>query len=176
MADDAGATPGDGPFLGVSKSLSGRAWRLRPCEDSVVRDHMLRLALSEPLARALASRGVGEGDGGQYLSPTLKALFPDPSCFKDMDRATEILLDALVGDRPTVVFADYDVDGATSAALLVRWFRMMGKELPIYIPDRITEGYGPTPAVFRKLRADGYQLVITLDCGAAALGGSSRIM
>ena len=140
MADDVGAALRTEAFLGVTRSLSGRAWRLRPCDETVVREHMLRLALSEPLARALASRGIGEGDGGQYLSPTLKALFPDPSCFMDMDRATEILLDALTADRPTVVFADYDVDGATSAALLVRWFRAMGKELPIYIPDRMTEG------------------------------------
>ena len=86
----------------------------------------------------------------------------------DMDRAAEILVDAVVNDRPSVVFADYDVDGASSAAQLVRWFRAMGRDLPIYVPDRMTEGYGPSPAAFRRLREEGAELVITVDCGAAA--------
>jgi single-stranded-DNA-specific exonuclease len=168
MAVGAGAVGAEDAFLGVSASLSGRYWRARPAEEAVVRAHMLRLSMSEPLARALAARGIGEEGAHDYLSPTLKALFPDPSCFTDMDKAVDILLDALTSDRRTVVFADYDVDGATSAAMLVRWFRAMGKEAPIYIPDRITEGYGPTPAIFRKLREEGAELVVTLDCGAAA--------
>ena len=67
-----------------------------------------------------------------------------------------------------VVFADYDVDGACSAAQLIRWFRHMGQKLPLYVPDRILEGYGPSPQAFRNLRADGAELVITVDCGAAA--------
>jgi single-stranded-DNA-specific exonuclease len=103
-----------------------------------------------------------------YLVPTLKALFPDPSSFMDMDRAAEILVDAVVQGRPSVVFADYDVDGASSAAQLVRWFRGLGRELPIYVPDRMTEGYGPSPAAFRRLREEGAELVVTVDCGAAA--------
>ena len=67
-----------------------------------------------------------------------------------------------------MVFADYDVDGASSAAQLVRWFRAMGKDLPIYVPDRVTEGYGPSPAAFRRLKDEGAELVVTVDCGAAA--------
>ena len=85
-----------------------------------------------------------------------------------MDQAATILVDALERGRPIVVFADYDVDGASSAAQLVRWFRAMGRELPIYVPDRLTEGYGPSPAAFRQLRDEGAELVITVDCGAAA--------
>jgi single-stranded-DNA-specific exonuclease len=111
---------------------------------------------------------VGEAQAAAYLRPTLKALFPDPSSFLDMDRAAEIVVDALERGRPTVVFADYDVDGASSAALLVRWFRAMGRDLPIYVPDRIVEGYGPSPAAFRRLRDQGAELVVTVDCGAAA--------
>jgi single-stranded-DNA-specific exonuclease len=155
-------------FLGVGRSLSGRAWRARPVDAGLVRSHALRHGLSEPLARALASRGVAEHEAGDYLAPTLKALFPDPSSFLDMDRAAEILVDALQADTPVVVFADYDVDGASSSALLVRWFRAMGKDLPIYVPDRITEGYGPSPAAFRHLHEQGARLVVTVDCGAAA--------
>jgi len=155
-------------FLDVTRSLSGRAWRARPVDPAIVRAHQQSHGLSEPLARAIAARGVKAGEADHYLSPTLKALFPDPSSFTDMDRAAEILIDALVAERPTMVFADYDVDGATSAAQLVRWFRYMGVELPIYIPDRLTEGYGPSPAAFKTIRESGAELVVTLDCGAAA--------
>ena len=164
MADGASSAA----FLGVGRSLSGRAWRERPADSGLIRTHAQRHGLSEPLARALASRGVGEAQADAYLQPTLKALFPDPSSFLDMDRAAEIVVDALERGRPTVVFADYDVDGASSAALLVRWFRAMGRELPIYVPDRIVEGYGPSPAAFRRLREQGAELVVTVDCGAAA--------
>ncbi|MBU1377907.1 MAG: single-stranded-DNA-specific exonuclease RecJ [Alphaproteobacteria bacterium] len=156
-------------FLGVTRSLSGRLWRQRAADPEVTRHHQLNHGLSELLARALSSRGVSAAAGADFLNPTLKALFPDPSSFADMDRAAEILVDALEAKRRVVVFADYDVDGASSAALIVRWFRVMGLELSIYVPDRIVEGYGPSPAVFRHLKAEGAELVITVDCGAAAL-------
>ncbi|MDO9170478.1 MAG: DHH family phosphoesterase, partial [bacterium] len=155
-------------FLGVRRSLSGRAWRGRPADAPLVRDHQLRHGLSEPLARALAARGIDAEGAANYLSPTLKAQFPDPSSFADMDLAASILVDAVVSGRPTAVFADYDVDGASSAAQLVRWFRAMGRELAIYVPDRIIEGYGPSPAAFRHLQEQGADLVVTVDCGAAA--------
>ena len=155
-------------YLGVSRSLSGRAWRLRRADAETVRTHQRLHGLSEPLARALASRDVAGDAGETYLNPTLKSLFPDPSSFLDMDRAAILLVDALESGRSTVVFADYDVDGACSAALLVRWFRAMGRELPIYVPDRMLEGYGPSPAAFRRLRTEGAELVVTVDCGAGA--------
>lgn len=166
MADGGGAGPT--AFLGVSRSLSGRAWRARAADGEVARDHALRHGLSEPIARALAARGVRAGEAEPYLNPTLKALFPDPSSFMDMDKAAEILLDAFEADASIVVFADYDVDGASSAALLVRWFRAMGKDLGFYVPDRVKEGYGPSAAAFRRLRDEGAELVVTVDCGAAA--------
>ena len=165
MADGAGPLG----YLGVDRSLSGRRWRERPADPDLARRHQLALGLTEPLARALAARGIDEAAAGSYLAPTLKALFPDPSCFADMDKAASILVDAVERDRRCVVFADYDVDGASSAAQLVRWFAAMGKALPIYVPDRITEGYGPSPAAFRSLREQGAELVVTVDCGAAAV-------
>ena len=168
MADGApagGLTPG---FLDVARSLSGRAWRQRPAEPSVVRAHMQTLGLDEPLARALAARGVKAEDGADFLEPTLKRLFPDPSSFMDMDAAAEAIVSAIQTGENIHVFADYDVDGASSAALLVRWFRALGHGLPIYVPDRLTEGYGPSPMAFDRLKASGADLVITVDCGAAA--------
>jgi DHH family len=155
-------------FLGVRRSLSGRAWRWRPADAALIRDHQMRHGLSEPLARALAARGIDTAGAPDYLTPTLKAQFPDPSTFADMDLAASILVDAVETSRPTAVFADYDVDGASSAAQLVRWFRAMGRELAIYVPDRIIEGYGPSPAAFRHLQEQGADLVVTVDCGAAA--------
>lgn len=167
MAD--GPTTGAAPaFLNVERSLSGRAWRQRPAEPVVVRGHMQALGLDEPLARALASRGVQVGQGEDFLTPTLRALFPDPSSFMDMDTAAAAVLDAMQAGQSIHVFADYDVDGASSAALLVRWFRALGAELPIYVPDRMKEGYGPSAAAFDTLKASGADLVITVDCGAAA--------
>jgi single-stranded-DNA-specific exonuclease len=152
----------------VRRSLSGRAWRWRPADAGLVRDHQLRHDLSEPLARALAARGVDAEGAADYLTPTLKAQFPDPSTFADMDLAASDPGRCRRDGRPTAVFADYDVDGASSAAQLVRWFRAMGRELAIYVPDRIIEGYGPSPAAFRHLQEQGADLVVTVDCGAAA--------
>ena len=129
---------------------------------------MQGLGLDELLARALASRGVSADQGADFLTPTLRALFPDPSSFMDMDVAADAILNALQAKANIHVFADYDVDGASSAALLVRWFRAMGHELSIYVPDRLTEGYGPSAKAFDTLKASGADLVITVDCGAAA--------
>lgn len=167
MADD-GGIKGLSAFLGVTRSLSGRAWRMRPAEAETTRAHMQAHGLDEALARALASRGVGPGQGADFLRPTLRALFPDPSSFMDMDAAAQAIIDALQAKARVHVFADYDVDGASSAALLVRWFRVLGAELPIYVPDRLTEGYGPSARAFDTLKAAGADLVITVDCGAAA--------
>lgn len=164
MADGGAASS----FLGVARSLSGRVWRQRPAEAAVVRAHMQGLGLSEPLARALAARGVAADQGADFLEPTLKRLFPDPSSFMDMDAAATAIVDAVQAGERVHVFADYDVDGASSAALLVRWFRAVGAELPIYVPDRMTEGYGPSARAFDSLKAAGADLVVTVDCGAAA--------
>ena len=155
-------------YLGVTRSASERVWRERVADSTVTRHHQLAHGLSEPLARALAARGVSEAQGADFLNPTLKALFPDPSSFADMDRAATTLVDALEAQQRIAVFADYDVDGASSAAQIVRWFRAMGLEISIYVPDRILEGYGPSPAAFRRLKDEGAELVITVDCGAAA--------
>lgn len=166
VVDHALGTPAG--FLGVERSIGGRRWRARPASELTVREIASRMGLAEPLARALASRGITAQTAENYLRPTLKALFPDPSSFMGMDAAALVLIDAFENDRKTIVFADYDVDGASSAAQLVRWWRALGRELPIYVPDRMTEGYGPSPAAFRHLREAGYELVITVDCGAAA--------
>ena len=162
------ADPAANDFLGVAVSLSGRRWRARTADPAVVRDHQARYGLSEPVARAIAARGIDPAGAEAFLRPTLRSQFPDPSTFAGMDEAASLLIDALVAKTPMVVFADYDVDGATSAAQLVRWFRHLGADLPIYVPDRLAEGYGPSPGAFRRLKASGAELIVTVDCGAAA--------
>ncbi len=167
-ADGEAPTPAPTAFLGVESSLTGRRWRERAAAVDLTRGHQARLGLSEPMARAMAGRGVALAEGEIFLRPSLKTQFPDPSSFADMDLAAGILVDALESASQVVVFADYDVDGASSAAQIVRWFRAMGAQAGIYVPDRMTEGYGPSPAAFERLKREGADLVITVDCGAAA--------
>jgi single-stranded-DNA-specific exonuclease len=124
---------------------------------------------SDLVARLLAGRGVLPETAQSYLAPTLREMFPDPSSFADMDKAAGIVLEAILAGKRVCVFADYDVDGGTSSAILARYFRAWGRELGLYVPDRLEEGYGPSPEAFRFLKSQGYDLVITVDCGAAAV-------
>jgi single-stranded-DNA-specific exonuclease len=155
-------------YFGVERSLSGRRWRSRPADLGMIAELRRRERLPELCARILAARGVTQEGAEDFLRPTLRRLFPDPSSFRDMDIAAELLEDAIQSGRKAAVLADYDVDGGTSAALLVRYFRARGRTLQIYIPDRIQEGYGPSARAFERLAADGVELVVTVDCGAAA--------
>jgi single-stranded-DNA-specific exonuclease len=168
MASAAAAAIREGAFLGVERSLTGRRWRTREAELGLVEAFRRRFSLPEIAARLLAARGVPLDEGEAFLTPTLKTHFPDPSSFADMDEAARVIEDAIVAGRPCAVLADYDVDGGSSAAQLVRYFRARGRELKIYVPDRMKEGYGPSVLAFERLKADGVELVITVDCGAAA--------
>lgn len=154
--------------LDVTESFGGRFWRIQQPDEAQVRALVPHLDGSDLLARLLAPRGLSPATLDTYLSPTLKALFPDPSGFRDMDKAAELALDAILTGQRVTVFADYDVDGGTSSAILARYFRAWGRDLGLYVPDRLTEGYGPSPGAFRALKTAGAELVITVDCGAAA--------
>ncbi|MEL6727861.1 MAG: single-stranded-DNA-specific exonuclease RecJ [Pseudomonadota bacterium] len=153
----------------IRDSLGGRYWSLRKTDDQAVRALTPHLGGDDLLARLLAPRGIAPEDIETFLNPTLRALFPDPARFQDMIMAAELTLDAIVDGRNVTVFADYDVDGGTSSAILTRYFRAWGREIGLYVPDRLTEGYGPSPAAFRHLKDQGADLVITVDCGAAAI-------
>lgn len=154
--------------LDVARSVSGRRWLIRPCDDSIAAALSRRLSAPDALGRLLAARGVTPETAEAFLSPTLRTAFPDPSLFADMDEAVRRAWDAIERRQGVAVFADYDVDGASSAAQLIRYFRMLGADIGLYVPDRVTEGYGPSPAAFRALKARGASLVFTVDCGAAA--------
>lgn len=120
------------------------------------------------MSQLMSGRGVKPEQAERFLNPTLREFLPDPSSLKDMDKAAALILDAVKDNKAVTIFADYDVDGGTSAAQLVRWGRFMGAEFAIYVPDRIKEGYGPSVDAFHKLKSEGSDLVITVDCGAAA--------
>ncbi len=160
----------DAAFLGVERSLTGRRWRAREADIGLTEAFRRRFNLPEIAARLMAARGVLMEDAEAFLAPRLKTQFPDPSSFQDMDEAARVIEDAIVSGRSCAVLADYDVDGGSSAAQLVRYFRMRGRELRIYVPDRMKEGYGPSALAFERLKAEGVELVITVDCGAAAEG------
>jgi single-stranded-DNA-specific exonuclease len=151
---------------GVSQSLSGRAWRWRggnmelPSGAIGLEDNIV--------TQLLLSRGVEREDLERHRKPTLAGFLPDPSCFQDMDNAAERIAQAILAGETMTVYGDYDVDGATSAALLIRLFRMLGHDARYYIPDRLLEGYGPSGEALVKLGEQGSSLVITVDCGAMA--------
>ena len=152
-------------FLGVETSLTGRKWlgptvELERAAELIVQDTDLPRALAQVLAR----RGVGAQEAASFLAPQLRDLMPDPRSLKDMERASVRIVRALDGRERVAIFADYDVDGGTSAALLIDWFRALGHDATLYVPDRIDEGYGPNAPAMEMLAAD-HSLIICVDCG-----------
>ena len=157
-------------FLGVEQSATGRVWRDRLDERGTLRSLSIvqRHALPELLARIVAGRDIEPDDVGAYLDPTIKGLMPDPSSLTAMDAAAARIADAIMRNEAISIFGDYDVDGATSAALLGMFLRRAGVEPLIYIPDRIFEGYGPNVPAVRSLAERGTRLLVTVDCGTTS--------
>lgn len=160
--------------FGVRQSLSGLAWRWR-LEDPARALHLAQAyGLNESVARVLAARAPDMDRAETLLQPTVRDWLPDPSIFKDMDAAAGHLADAIVAGRNIVIFGDYDVDGATSAALLLRFIAAVGGVASPYIPDRLLEGYGPSGAALESLAQAGAELVVTVDCGTQAFEALER--
>ena len=159
------ALPPIRPVLGVSASLSGQAWGWRgglPPGDGASltgRDD------DELLHHLFRTRGAEPADFARLKSPTLRDWLPDPAIFVDMERAAERIADALAAGENIVIYGDYDVDGATSAAVLIRYLRSAGGTVGHYIPDRLLEGYGPSADALVALKQSGADLVVTVDCG-----------
>jgi single-stranded-DNA-specific exonuclease len=161
----------EAPYLGVTVSARGLTWRerLRPEAAKTATAISQRYGLPELLGRVLAARDVGLEDVPVALEPTIKALMPDPSTLRDMDKAARRLADAIEGRQSIAVFGDYDVDGACSSALIERFLLAHGLDARIYIPDRLTEGYGPNANAIKELVAAGARLIITVDCGTTSV-------
>lgn len=157
-------------YLGVETSLSGRRWEgpsaaLDRASQALVQD----TDLPQPVAQVLARLGVGAQAAENYLAPTLRDLLPDPRALKDMEAAASRFLAAVSAREKIAVFADYDVDGGTSAALLIDWLRQMGRTATLYVPDRIDEGYGPNDEAMSALAAN-HDLIVCVDCGTLSHG------
>ena len=135
--------------LGVGSSFSGRPWRMRPYDEFVARELEIS-GLSASLAQLLASRGVTRESAVSFLDPRLKTQLPDPHCLAHMERASLRFVEAIERGETIAVLGDYDVDGACAAALLLRYLRGLKREPLLYVPDRMSEGYGPSAAAARR--------------------------
>jgi single-stranded-DNA-specific exonuclease len=174
------AQPNRRVFLGVDRSATGRVWRDRLDERGNLRALSIvqRHGLPELLARIIAGRAIEPEGVDAYLDPTIKRLMPDPSTVTAMDAAAMRIADAVERREAIAIFGDYDVDGATSSALLATFLRLAGDNPFIYIPDRIFEGYGPNVPAIRALAERGTKLLITVDCGTTsheALSEAARL-
>ncbi|HWY61805.1 MAG TPA: single-stranded-DNA-specific exonuclease RecJ [Rhizomicrobium sp.] len=157
--------------FGVARSFSGRRWRLAAGDEAVARGLIQNLGLSPVLSHLLAARGIDEAGARDFLNPSLKKLMPDPLVLAEMDIAVARVVRALEQGQRIAVFGDYDVDGSVSCALLAEFLARLGDAPRVYIPDRLTEGYGPSAAAFAALKEEGAELVVTVDCGAS--GGAA---
>ena len=166
--DGAGGAAFPTGVLGVERSACGRRWRWRGGDAQVGREIAERLALPEIVGRLLAQRGVDLDHAPDFLQPRLREQLPDPAHLRDMEAAATRLVRAVRDGETIAILGDYDVDGATSAALLARFFAAIGTRTRIYVPDRLREGYGPNSAALLRLRAEGVRVVVTVDCGTTA--------
>ncbi|WP_295073403.1 single-stranded-DNA-specific exonuclease RecJ [Tabrizicola sp.] len=152
-------------FLNVAASLTGRRWVGPDLESDRLAEGMAQQTrLPLPLCRILAARGIAPEDAPAFLAPALRDLLPDPLMLKDMAPAADRLLRAVARRERIAIFADYDVDGGSSAALLLIWLRSFGLKATLYIPDRIDEGYGPNVPAMAQLAA-AHDLILCVDCG-----------
>jgi single-stranded-DNA-specific exonuclease len=150
---------------GVERSILGQPWRWRGTAGDVCDE---RFRPDDLVTELLLARGVPRHDLERHRAPTIRGFMPDPSVFRDMDGAAARLADAVEASEPVTIFGDYDVDGATSAALLVRLLRQLGCDPGVYIPDRLMEGYGPSGEALVRIAQGGARLIVTVDCGAQA--------
>ena len=162
------APSAEASVLNIDKSILGKKWAFTATDERLAQGISQSFGLPEILGRLLVARGIRFDEVENFLNPAIKTQLPNPSLLQDMDKAAERLADAIINKEKIAVFGDYDVDGATSSALLKRFFKSVGSDLRIYIPDRIVEGYGPNALALLKLKAEGMDVVITVDCGITA--------
>jgi single-stranded-DNA-specific exonuclease len=156
-------------LLGVERSVLGRRWRLRTVDDRLVEALSQRFDLPDIAARVVAGRGVTLEATPAFLSPTMRDLLPDPSHLRDLDGAVDRLSNAVRRGETIALFGDYDVDGATSSALLRRFLGAVGADVVVHIPDRMAEGYGPNTPAMLALRERGAAVCVCVDCGTTAV-------
>lgn len=152
----------------MSKSVNGKVWQQVSLDENYVAKLTRDFGISDIIARIISNRVKNIDDVANFITPKIRNSLPNPFHLKDMDEGIKRTIQAIYNSEKICIFADYDVDGATSAALLSNVFRELGITVDIYVPDRMLEGYGPLPGSINKIKNNGADLVITVDCGTAA--------
>lgn len=156
--------------LNVERSLGDKRWSIKAADENTVTHIAQNYNMPEFVARMLVQRGVQKDGVEGFLNPTLRNHFPDPFSFIGMKEFADDMAQAIMDGVPIGIFADFDVDGATSASILTRFLRHFGVDAPVYIPDRLTEGYGPSAEAMQSLKDQGAEFIIMADCGITAFG------
>jgi single-stranded-DNA-specific exonuclease len=152
-------------FLDIEKSVKGQRWVARLDDQRLAHAIAEKNELPEILGRVMAARNVALEEVEAYLNPTLRSLMPQPAAMLDMEKGANRIAEAITQRQPIGVISDYDVDGVTSAAIILRFLRAVGHDAQVYIPDRVTEGYGPSEIAVTALKDQGIDVLLTLDCG-----------
>ena len=155
-------------FLDVGKSVSGRRWIARLQDERLAEAISQRHELPEILGRVMAARGVALDDAEAFLNPTLRNLMPQPAALKDMEKGAQFIANAIIAQTRIGIITDYDVDGVSSGAIFRLFLKAVGSDATIHVPDRLTEGYGPSEHAVKSLKGQGCDLLLTLDCGVLA--------
>ncbi len=151
----------------IPLSFKEQKW-LSPEIDGAALQELMRKGLSDFEARIIALRGIKPNEVEALLEPKLKTQMPDPFVLMGMEQAVAAIIDAVKAKKRIIIFADYDVDGGTSAAILMSWLEFVGANASVFVPDRIIDGYGPSPELMHRIKELGADLMISVDCGAAA--------
>ena len=148
-----------------SVSVLGKKWILKEFNNEDVNFYKNQFFVDDIIAKLLSIRKVKKEDVSSFLNPSIKNFLPNPNILLDMKKTTVRTLECIINKEPIGVFGDYDVDGATATAILGRYFNSINQKCEIYIPDRQTEGYGPSEIGFSKLIKKNIKLIFTVDCG-----------
>lgn len=154
--------------MGTKRSVLNQTWKLKNYDESLARALHQRLGVSEIVSRLLAIKNIQLEEAENYINPKIRNSMPNPYHLLDMEKGVDVIVDSIQNNKKIVVFGDYDVDGATSSALVKRFFNIINVNCDIYIPDRILEGYGPNVEAMQKLARMGYNTVVTVDCGTVS--------
>jgi single-stranded-DNA-specific exonuclease len=155
-------------FLDVARSVAGRRWVPRLEDERLAEAISQRYELPEILGRVMAARGVALDDAEAFLNPTIRSLMPQPSALRDMEKGAHRIADAIIAKNKIGIITDYDVDGVSSGAIFKLFLKCVGSDAIIHVPDRLTEGYGPSEFAVKSLKEQGCELLLTLDCGVLA--------
>ena len=146
-------------------SLTNKRWKLKTFDERETENISQNFGFSYLLAKLFNIRNINITDIDQYINPSLKDHMPDPYNLVDMEKACSRIYDSICTNEKIAIFGDYDVDGSTSTSIIINYFRSLDIELEYHIPNRFTEGYGPSKEVFSKFKKNNVKVIITVDCG-----------